>query len=196
MGRLKALLPWGDRTLLAHQIDALLSAGVDTVVVVLGHRRDELQPLIEDMDRVRHVYNAEYRQGKTTSIRAGLRVMADVPKDEDDTLLVLNVDQPRSAETVRRIVALHTEGRMGGLQTRSYLITVPTYRGKGGHPIVMSASLIPEMAEISENTLGLKAVVRSHAAETQRVEVDAPEILLDLNTPEEYERALRAISPG
>ena len=199
MGRLKALLPWGDRTLLEHQIGSLLSAGVSTVVVVVGHRRDELEPLIEGIEGVSHVYNPDYRRGKTTSIRAGLRALASVPHDEDDALLLLNVDQPRSAETIRRVIGLHDgshTGRRGGFQTRPYLITIPTHAGKGGHPVVLSASLIPELAEISEDTFGLKAVIRDHAAETRRVEVDSSEILLDLNTPEEYERALRTISPG
>ncbi len=198
MGRLKALLPWGGRTLLEHQIDSLLSAGVSTVVVVLGHRRDELEPLVEGRERVRQVFNPDYRQGKTTSIRAGLRALAGVSHAEDDSLLLLNVDQPRSAETIRRVIALHgrgNSGSRGGFQTRPYLVTIPTYGGKGGHPVVLSASLIPEMAEISEDTLGLKAVIRGHAAETRRVEVDFPEILLDLNTPEEYETALWTNSP-
>ena len=195
MGRLKALLPWGDKTLLEHQIDSLLEAGVDTVVVVLGHRRNELQPLVDNIDRVRHVYNSDYRQGKTTSVRAGIRALEGVQQDGDDALLILNVDQPRSAETVRRIVAQHVDGLRGEFQDRPHLITVPTHRGKGGHPVVLSASLVPEMAEISEDTLGLKAVVKGHAADTNRVEVGSPEILLDLNTPEEYDRALGATSP-
>ena len=195
MGRLKALLPWGGRTLLEHQTDSLLQAGVATVSVVLGHQRHRLQPLVDGMDLVRHVYNPDYRQGKTTSLRAGIRALEGVGHGEHDALLILNVDQPRSPETVRRIIALHAEGRGGELRDRPYLITVPTYRGRGGHPVVLSASLIPEMAEISEETLGLKAVVKRHAADTRRVEVDSPEVLLDLNTPQEYDRARRTASP-
>ena len=195
MGRLKALLPWGGRTLLEHQAASILEAGAATVIVVLGHQRDQLQPLVDGLDRVRHVYNPDYRQGKTTSLRAGVRALEGVGCGEDDAVLVLNVDQPRSPEAVRRVIALHMESLEGGLRDRPHLITVPTYRGKGGHPVVLSASLVPEMAEITEETLGLKAVVKKHAADTQRVEVDLPEILLDLNTPQEYERALRTVSP-
>ena len=194
MGRLKALLPWGGRTLLEHQVDSLLEAGVDTVLVVLGHCQDRLQPLIDGMDRVRHVYNPDYRQGKTTSMRAGIRALEGLPRHEDGALLILNVDQPRSPETVRRVIAQHVDGRKGGSQDSPYLITVPTYGGKGGHPVVLSTSLIPEMAQVSEDTLGLKAVVMRHAADTHRVEVGSPEVLLDLNTPQEYDRALRRAS--
>ena len=190
MGRLKALLPWCGRSLVEHQVHSLLQAGAARVVVVLGHRGDELQPLVDNLDRVCRVHNPDYRRGKTTSIRAGLRALDGLRQEPDDALLILNVDQPRSPETIRRIVDLHAEGNRAG----PHLITVPTHHGKGGHPVVLSASLMPEMAAISEDTLGLKAVVKRHAADTQRVEVDIPEVLLDLNTPEEYHRALRTDS--
>ena len=196
MGRLKALLPWGDTTLLEYQVDSLLSAGVGTLVVVLGHRREELEPLVEGRDGVRYVYNPDYRRGKTTSIMAGLGGLLDQPPPgEGDALLILNVDQPRSAETIRRVVALHDGSGRSGFETRPYLITIPTYGGKGGHPIVLSASLLPELAEISEDTMGIKAVVTRRRAQTQRVEVDSPEVLLDLNTPDEYQKAIHAAFP-
>ena len=47
MGQLKALLPWKGSTLLAHQISALSGAGIDRIVVVLGHRFEELQSELE-----------------------------------------------------------------------------------------------------------------------------------------------------
>lgn len=180
-----------------HQIDSLLSGGVSIVIVVVGHRRDELEPLVEGKERVRQVFNPDYRQGKTTSIRAGLRALGGVSHSEDDSLLLLNVDQPRSAETIRRSIALHGRGNAGsrgGFQTLPYLATIPTYGGKGGHPVVLSTALIPEIEGISEDTFGLKAVIRRHAAETRRVEVESPEILVDLNTPDEYATALRTYS--
>ena len=62
--------------------------------------------------------------------------------------------------------------------------------------MVLSTSLIPELIEISEDSLGLKTVVRRHVADTYRVEIDRPEILLDLNTPNDYRTALGTISPG
>ena len=47
MGSLKALLPWHGSTLLAHQIASLRQAGVDPVVVVLGHEAGRLKPEVE-----------------------------------------------------------------------------------------------------------------------------------------------------
>ena len=91
---------------------------------------------------------------------------------------------------------LHCAPREGAPQGHSWLITIPTYRDKAGHPVILSTSLIDELMQISEDTLGLKAVVRRHEEETQRVPMDSPEVLIDLNTPEDYRSALKMLGSG
>ena len=193
MGQLKALLPWQGSTLLAHQISALSDAGIGRIVVVLGHRFEELQselarlPGVKDSPEpaepegrveVSWVVNPDYLLGKTTSIKAGLKALEPYPPE---SLLILNVDQPRSSETLDYLLRQH--------RTASALITIPYHRGKGGHPIILDAALLGELDRINEETQGIRAVVQRHQEFTQKVEVDTPEVLWDLNTPEQYRAA-------
>ncbi len=179
MGQLKALLPWRDTTLLEYQLHSLLDAGVGRVIVVLGHDADRLKPLVDSADGASWTVNPDYLQGKTTSLKTGVAALAG---QQVSDVLLLNVDQPRSADTVRTLLKRHLAS--------SYRITIPTHGGKGGHPILIAAELIPELAEIEEESLGLKAVVRRHADATEQFELDDPSVLLDLNTPEQYQKAL------
>jgi molybdenum cofactor cytidylyltransferase len=184
MGRLKALLPWRGTTLLAHQVSALLEAGVGRVVVVLGHQVEQLEPVLKGIKGVTWAVNPDYARGKTTSIKAGLNALGP---EGLAAVLILNVDQPRSPETIRELIRRHyAAGR---------LITIPMYRGKGGHPIVVDPALLPELRSISEEAQGIKAVVRAHEESTCRVEMATPEVLWDLNTPGEYREALAAGEP-
>lgn len=188
MGQLKALLPWQGSVLLRHQVQALLDGGVDRVMVVLGHRSGELKSHLEGVDGVSWTLNPDYLSGKTTSLKAGVEaVKEERPRPQD--ILILNVDQPRQPETIRKLLDSHRAG--------NHLITHPTYRGKGGHPIVLNATLLGELASINEETLGLKAVTQRHATDTNNVDLEIPEVLWDLNTPEDYERALGdQVRPG
>ena len=181
MGQVKALLPWQGTSLLQHQVNSLLSAGVDHVVVVLGHRAGELSPLLEGMEQVSWRLNPDYLQGKTTSIKTGLKALD--PRTAG-AILMLNVDQPRSAETIRSLLDQH--------RNSGSLITIPEFQGKGGHPILVDSSLLDELTNIEEATFGVKAVVRRHQEATMRVPVDNPEVLWDLNTPEQYREALNS----
>ena len=181
MGRLKALLPWRDATLLEHGLRSLLDAGVHRVVVVLGHDADRLKPIIEATEGASWTLNPDYLQGKTTSLKTGVAALAG---QQVSDVLLLNVDQPRNTDTVRTLLERHLAS--------SHRITIPTHGGKGGHPIIISAELLPELAEIEEGSQGLKAVVRRHAEATERFEMDDPSLLWDLNTPEQYQKALDA----
>ncbi len=179
MGQLKALLPWQGATLIEHQLHSLLNAGIDRVVVVLGHDADRLKPIVDSVSGASWALNPHYLEGKTTSLKAGV---GELSGSDVSNLLLLNVDQPRDSELVKTLIERH---RPSGNK-----ITIPTYGGKGGHPIIMSAELLPELADIQEETLGLLAVVRKYADTTERFEVDDPTVLWDLNTPEQYQRAL------
>ena len=200
MGELKALLPWLDTTLIEHQVDILASAGVSYTVVVLGHESERLERMFKGRSGLAYVHNPDYRQGKTTSVKAGVRVLQTAENiDLDsggDSVLILNVDQPRSSDTIRRVIELHTSRGEDRPDGKRHLITVPTYRGKGGHPIVLSASLMDELMDVSEETRGIKAVVRRHEDQVLRVELGSPEVLLDLNTPEDYQRAVKSPTAG
>ena len=151
------------------------------IVVVLGHDADRLKPIVDSVDGASWTLNSDYLQGKTTSLKAGISALNG---QQVSDVLLLNVDQPRNADTVRALVERH---RRSGNR-----ITIPTHGGKGGHPILITAELLPELVDIEEESQGLKAVVRRHADATERFEMDDPSLLWDLNTPEQYQQALDA----
>ena len=179
MGDLKALLPWQGRSLISHQVLALTEGGVDRIVVVVGHRYEEVCAEISGKPQVEWTLNPDYLQGKTTSIKAGLKLMVD---RAPETLLLLNVDQPRSGDTVGYLLRQH--------RSSGPMITIPTFGGKGGHPVVFDGALLGELGRISEEMQGIREVVRRHREGTLRVEMESGEVLWDLNTPEQYRAAL------
>jgi molybdenum cofactor cytidylyltransferase len=180
MGSPKALLPWQSTTLIEYQIAMLEEVGVDLIIVVLGHQAKQVQASVEAKDNISWVVNQNYSQGKTTSIKAGVH---SLKPHRFSNLLLLNVDQPRSTETLRYLLDKHHAGNLA--------ITLPSYQGSGGHPIIIDSKLHDELCMIDEETLGLKALVRRHKNDVQRVEMNTPEVLLDLNTPQQYHAALQ-----
>lgn len=177
MGQPKALLPWAGKTLLEYQLAQLAASPVAETVVVLGHRATSLQPLVAGTARARAIVNWQYRSGKASSIIAGVK---SLPEDVTD-LLIQAVDQPCSSQIINRLIQQH-------LATKSS-ITVPVYQGRRGHPTVFASRLFPELLTISEATLGLRQIMKRHETEVHKVEVDSPLVLLNLNRPEDYQRA-------
>lgn len=176
MGTPKPLLPWLGATLLEYQIGQLAAAGMAEIIVVLGHRAEEVRPHAKH-PLARAALNHSYREGRASSLRAG----AATVDRRAEAIVILGVDQPRPAA----ITAALTENQLasGGL------ITVPTFAGQRGHPVVVAGSLLPELAVAAEETQGLRALMRKYSGQTNEVSFDSAVVLLDLNTPADYERA-------
>ena len=177
MGQPKALLPWRGQTLLEWQISSLARAGVGETVVVLGHLAEQVAPYVRGIPSLRSVVNHQYRKGKTTSIKAGVSNI----DSSAEGVLILAVDQPRPWEVLSQIIQAHL--REGAS------ITVPTYEGRRGHPPIFASALFPKIRAISEKTLGLRQVMADHGTEVNEVEADSAVVLLDLNSPQDYEEA-------
>ena len=176
MGRPKPLLQWRGSTLVEHQVSTLLEGGASEVVVVLGHRSEDVAPYVERTGAT-FVVNEQYREGRTSSIKAGLEAVSEQTED----IILLGVDQPRTAQIVRRVVETHLAA--------SALLTSPRLEGRGGHPLMFSARLLPELKMISEGNQGLREVFERYRAEITEIHFDDPVVRLDLNTLEAYESA-------
>ena len=178
MGAPKALLDWFGRPLVLAQSEALFEGGANRVIVVTGAHHNEISDTIFDKPNITVVANADWSQGKTTSIKTGLRELST----SCQTLIVLAVDQPRPAWAINQALQSHLNSKSP--------VTSPRYSGHGGHPLLFDAALLPELSNISEEHEGLRDVMKRYDRAMNRVYFDNPVVRFDLNTPDDYETAL------
>ena len=175
MGKLKQVLPLGDKTLVEHCVDNLLASKVDEVIVVTGHREFEVRAAIGNRP-VKIVHNADYQRGMASSIKRGMKDVSDTT----GACIISLVDQPRiDHATIDCLIDAHNRG--------SSLIVIPTYGGKSGHPILLDLALREEVLGMDLD-VGLRQVVLAHREAIVRVEVSSSAVLEDCDLPEDYER--------
>ena len=75
-------------------------------------------------------------------------------------------------------------------ESTNSLISSPRFENKGGHPIVLSASMKDELLDISEDTQGLRQIFEKYRGDLNEVIFNDPLVRLDINTYEEYEAAI------
>ena len=179
MGRVKLLLPFGDRPLLARVIESIVSGGgIYSIVVVTGHAAGQIAPILENYP-VRPVHNPAYASGgMLSSIQTGLTAL----RSEADAVLIVLGDQPMvRPETISAMTSVWSRSRP--------LVVLPTHGGKHGHPILLSAAGFDEILSLSTDQ-SLKTYTNRHIEQTLDLEVDDPATLLDLDTPDDYAAAL------
>jgi molybdenum cofactor cytidylyltransferase len=178
MGRQKALLAWEGASLLEYQLAQFAAVDeIREIIVVTGHEPERITEIASVAPRARIMRNAAYRTGKVSSIRMGLGAVSS----RAGAILLLAVDQPRTASILHSVIDRHIAARA--------TITVPTNAGHRGHPVLFDRALLPELLKISEETQGVRAVMRRHIDRTVEVEVRDRAVNLDLNTPSDLEGA-------
>ena len=189
MGTPKALLEWGGKPLLGHQLAVLQKSRVDECIVVLGREAGRLAGLVDPFLRrpgwkARGVVNPRPADGRSSSIRAGLAALSRPP----EAILIASVDQPLERELVDTlVVAAWKEWATPSDGWPRKRIVIPTFDGRRGHPPLFHGSLFPELLGVSEETEGLRRVVRRIPERVLEVPWQRSGILLNLNTVGEYE---------
>ena len=177
MGSFKQLLTLAGKTFVECCADNLLASRAGEVVVVTGHREAEVR-LAMGNRAVRFAHNPDYRSGMSSSIKRGIAALSDYAR----ACLIALVDQPQIGADVFNL-AIET------YLTEQALIVLPTFEGRRGHPIVLDLKLKDEILNMDPDQ-GLRQVVNSHRDQTRFVEVSSEVVLLDFDTPEDYQRAL------
>lgn len=174
MGAAKQLLMFRGKPLLAHVlINARAAASLDPLIVVLGHRAQEIRRKIDfGADHV--VIAEEYRLGQSASLKAGLSA---VPESCDGVLFLLG-DQPSvSAEIIDQIVK-------GFCRSGSDII-IPMYSGKRGNPVLIARGLFPQLFSIAGD-IGARSIFQTYPERVMKIEVAAEDFCFDVDTFEDY----------
>lgn len=191
MGQPKMLLPWGNGTVLTHVLSVFREADVEDILVVTGGAREQVDELVANL-RVRTVFNEAFQTGEMlSSIQCGIRALAPPPLSQSPlgtlrgergaaAVLIGLGDQPQvQTGSVRNVCEAF-------LETKSNLI-VPSYRMRRGHPWLIAHPLWDELLRMTPPQ-SPRDFLNAHAADIHYVNVDDPNILADLDTPEEYRK--------
>jgi molybdenum cofactor cytidylyltransferase len=175
MGEFKPLLPLGETTVLERVVALFKCAGIEDVRVVVGHRLNDLLPLLERL-HARPLLNDRYQDGMFSSVVTGVRSL----EPEIDAFFLLPVDIP--------LVKRHTlDILLGAYPKDNSCILYPGFFGKRGHPpLIPGCHRNGILAWHGEG--GLKSYLARYEADALLVEIADEAILADMDTPEDYHR--------
>lgn len=153
---------------------------VSKVVIVLNSELTEPEwknyvEKIEDNGKI--ILNHHSEKGKFHSLQLGARNI------DCDYCFIQNVDNPFITSST--LDDLKKNKNANG-------ITIPTYKTKGGHPILISKNVLEKISETANTNQHLKDFYSGF--KRKYVEVNNESILMNINTLEDYEKFI-AIKP-
>jgi molybdenum cofactor cytidylyltransferase len=182
MGENKLLLRLEGETVLARAVRCATAAGLDPVIVVLGHEAARVAAHLEGLP-CRTVVNPDYALGMNSSARAGIAAVPPAAR----AAVVLLADMP--FVTDRMLAAVVERYRESDAP-----LVLSEYGGVQAPPTLYDRSLFAELGSPEGEGCG-KRVVRRHRGEARVLEWPAA-ALADLDRPEDFERIKAEIEAG
>jgi molybdenum cofactor cytidylyltransferase len=176
LGRPKQLLDVGGRPMLARVLGAALGSALKAVVLVLGHEAEGIKGALgEDLfdPRLRTLLNPKYREGMSSSLRAGLLPLID----DFPSVMFLLGDQPFvDARTINLLLERFWSSGKD--------ICVPVCQGERGNPVVFSRRFYGKILKLTGDT-GARGIIRANPEWVLQVEIQDPRCFLDIDDEED-----------
>lgn len=175
-GSQKQLLSWHGKPLVRHVAFKALEAGLNPVVLIVGAGSDRISSVVADLP-VNVIYNPDWESGQGTSVQVGVKAL---PPHVGGALFLL-ADQPQiPTQLFDRLITLHAETLAP--------ITAPWVDGRQSNPFLFDKVLFPDLMRLAGDAGGRQLFSRH---EIERVPWNDSNILLDIDTPEDYRRLLQ-----
>ena len=170
-GSHKLLAAFDGTALVRRGAEAALAGRPDRVVVVTGHRAEEIEAELAGL-AVEIVRNPDYAEGMSTSLRAGIAAL-----DPDcGGVVVMLADMPHvKGSDVRRLLDVFAE-------TGSRAVVRAVSGGKRGNPVVLPRAAFAAVLRL-EGDVGARNIIESAGLDVLDVEIGAA-AHVDVDTPE------------
>jgi molybdenum cofactor cytidylyltransferase len=173
MDKVKQLLPFRETTILGQVIENALGSSLQEVIVVLGYEAEKIRQVI-DFGSARIVVNADYSDGQSTSLKAGLSAISD---DSTAALFILG-DQPLvGSDVIDALVKCY--------RRQSAPIIIPTYGGRRGNPVLIDRGIFPRLESL-EGDVGARILFDEYSHELREIEIGGEDIIFDVDTADDY----------
>jgi molybdenum cofactor cytidylyltransferase len=180
----KLLYHWNNSPIIRHTLKNILHSRVDRIVLVTGHMKEEILRAIEGLDdRIDIVYNRNYREGMSSSVRAGVEHIINnydgveaIMFTPGDCAWIKPVTYDLMIEYLREKIIVKPA------------IIIPVYNERKGHPILFIGDLLEELLNVSEETRGLKNIVKRYNLAIRYLVVNDPGTILDLDNYNDLNR--------
>lgn len=178
-GLVKQMLPFKGKPIVEWVVDNAVASLLQSVVVVIGHRADLVEPVLAGKD-VTVVINSDYRSGQSSSIKSG---MAALPEWADAALFLLG-DQPLVSPADINLL-------LDAYHASSAPIVLPVHKGIRGNPALFSRETFRRM-ELLKGDSGARALFGEYAGRILQAPVENGFIHFDIDTEEDYRRLLQS----
>lgn len=153
----------------------ILNSNVTSMTVVTGFDENKIVNALSGLN-VNFVKNINFREGLSSSLKAGLANITPTPS----AVIICLADMPKiQPEHINQLIENFDP-------LKGWEICIPTNNGKRGNPVLIGSRFFPYIFETSGD-FGAKKVMKHHPDKIIEVEIGTSDIHFDIDTQDEYD---------
>jgi len=183
MGKPKLFLPLFNVPVIHYSVSLAVRQKLDPIIVVGGEHVQQLQlELDEYKEKIAIIYNSEYEQGMSTSLKVGINAV----NEKADGVFIFLADQPFVSNlVVEKLLKAYEENYENGMK-----IFRPRYADQVGHPILFDKSLFSKFHTLSGDEGG-KRILKANEDKLVYVDFENAKLNFDIDTPQDYDSLIK-----
>lgn len=174
----KGLLSFKGRPWIVEQLERITEAGIKNIFIVYSDNCDYQESLKNLPYKINWIKNPQPELGRFASLLCGLKQIVA------SQIFLLPLDVPAPKELVwKKLFDASLDSNIE--------VVIPVHQNRGGHPIVLKKHFIQKLLNLpleAEDSRLDKQIHLLEQSKVCRLTVHEPSVLLNLNTPQDWEK--------
>ena len=172
--------------LIKHSVKNILASPIDELIVVLGHQKETIEKLIDKNKKIKFVYNKNYKNGISSSIQTGLRIISK----KMEAFFICLGDMPDVNQNIyNKMIKTKLNYNKKLKPNFKKEIFIPTYEKKNGNPVLFTKHMKEKIMQISGDD-GAKELIEIYKSKALHIPVKNRGITLDFDIQEDFNPSL------
>ena len=161
--------------LIKHSIKNILTSPIEELIIVLGYQKETIEKLIDKNEKIKIVFNKDFKNGIASSIKTGIKYLSK----KSEAFFICLGDMP---EVNNEVYSKLIDSKKNNQKKE---IFVPYYENQQGNPILFSITMKDKLEEVSGD-FGAKKIIMQNNEKTFRLLTKDKGIVADFNTQSSF----------
>ena len=158
--------------LIKHSVKNILAASIDELIIVLGYQKEIIEKLIDKNNKIKFVFNKDFKNGMASSIKTGLNNLSE----KTEAFFICLGDMPMVNNNIYNQLIKSKDNKE---------IIVPTYKEQQGNPVLFNKSMKEKVIDISGD-IGAKKILELNKDKILDLEINDQSITKSFNTQGDF----------
>ena len=161
-----------DIPLIKHSVENILASSVDELIIVLGYQKEIVEKIISKNEKIKFVFNNDFKSGMASSIKVGLNHISNT----SEAFFICLGDMPMIKPDIYNQL----------IKSRNQKdILIPTYNGQQGNPVLFNKSMKEKIFNITGD-VGAKKILELNKNKILNLEINDQGVVRGFNTQKDF----------